>query len=63
MKKHERIVDFIAEQNRLHRTRGLPADHPNGRIEPVDYPLSLRERKFFEEEGRLYQDLHGTDKE
>ena len=67
MKKYERIVDFVAEQNRIHRTGGLPADHPNGKIEPGDYPLSSREKKYFEREEHLYQEilrkLHGGDKD
>lgn len=64
--KHERIVDFIAEHNRLIRTGGLPKDHPNGGIEPGDYPLSPAEKRFWEREERLYQkmlnELYGIDK-
>lgn len=67
MKKHERVVDFIAEQNRFMRTGGLPIDHPRGQIEPGDYPLAPAERRFWEREERLYQemlnDLHGIDKD
>lgn len=45
-----RMVDFIAEQNRLDRTRGLKRTDPGGEVEPQDYPLSKLEREFFERE-------------
>lgn len=65
MKKHEKMSSFIAEQNRFMRTGGLPADHPEGQIEPGDYPLAPAERRFWEREERLYQeminDLHRPD--
>lgn len=57
MKQPERIVDFIAEQNRFMRTGGLPADHPKGEIEPGDYPLTPAERRFWEREEKEYQDM------
>lgn len=46
-KKYMSMTDFIAEQNRLERTGGLSADDPKGAFEPMDYPLSPRERDFF----------------
>lgn len=43
-----RMVDFVAEQNRLNRTRGLERTDPGGEIEPSDYPLSASERRWFD---------------
>ena len=43
-----RMVDFVAEQNRLNRTRGLKRTDPGGEIEPCDYPLSSIERRWFD---------------
>lgn len=42
-----RMVDFVAEQNRLNRTRGLKRTDPGGDIEPCDYPLSAAEAAWF----------------
>ena len=67
MKKCKRMVDFIAEHNRYIRTGGLAADHPDGIIEPGDYPLSMAEKRFWEREERLYQKMidedNGIDKD
>ena len=49
-KKKISIIDFVAEQNRLIRTRGLPKDHPEGALEPMDVPLSAEEAEFFDDE-------------
>lgn len=66
-KKYERIVDFVAEQNRLMRTGGLPKNHPAGGLEPSDYPLSASEKRYWNEEEKLYQEmineLHGINLE
>ena len=61
MKKYERMVDHIAEYNRYIRTGGLPADHPDGIVEPGDYPLSMAEKRFWEREERLYQRMIDED--
>ena len=50
----ELLRDFIAEQNRLNRTRGLPKDHPDGKMEPCDIVMSVAERKFWEREEKNY---------
>lgn len=54
MKKYSSIIDFVAEQNRLIRTRGLPKNHPKGNLEPFDIPMSSEERKFWEREEESY---------
>lgn len=46
-KKFPTMYQFVAEQNRLERTGGLPVDHPQGALEPYDVPLTPRERDFF----------------
>ncbi len=33
-----RLIDFVAEQNRLNRTRGLKRTDPGGELEPNDCP-------------------------
>jgi len=45
--KFPTMFQFVAEQNRLERTGGLPADHPDGELAPYDVPLMPRERDFF----------------
>jgi len=56
-----RMVDFVAEQNRLNRTRGLKRTDPGGEIEPKDYPLSPAEKRWFEmspeEQDRAQQEF------
>jgi hypothetical protein len=46
-KQFPTMYQFVAEQNRLERTGGLPADHPNGAVAPCDVPFTPRERDFF----------------
>ena len=53
MIKYERVVDFVAEQNRLMRTRGLPKSHPKGKLEPCDMPMTSEERRYWEGEELL----------
>lgn len=55
--KYPTMFQFVAEQNRFMRTGGLPADHPDGKLEPMDVPLSAAEARFWEEEERLYQEM------
>lgn len=43
-----RLIDFVAEQNRLNRTRGLKRTDPGGELEPGDCPLSASERRWFD---------------
>jgi len=43
-----RMVDFVAEQNRLNRTRGLKRTDPGGEIVPSDYPLSPSEKRWLD---------------
>lgn len=40
------FIEFVAEQNRLNRTKGLRRDDPGGEITPQDYPLSPEERDY-----------------
>lgn len=56
-KKHPTMFAFVAEQNRFMRTGGLPEDHPRGELQPGDVPLSPAERRFWEREERLYQEM------
>lgn len=56
-RKYPTMFAFVAEQNRFMRTGGLPADHPDGELQPGDVPLSPAERRFFEMEERRYQDM------
>jgi len=58
-KKFPTMFQFVAEQNRLERTGGLPSNHPNGGIEPYDVPLTPRERDFFKR--RLEEALKGLE--
>lgn len=55
-KKHTSIFDFVAEQNRLIRTKGLPKNHPEGNLEPFDIPMSSAERDFWEKEDERYKE-------
>lgn len=52
--KYISIINFVAEQNRFLRTNGLPADHPNGELEPFDVPLSAMEKAFWDEQEQEY---------
>lgn len=56
-KKYPTMFAFVAEQNRYMRTGGLPANHPNGKLEPGDVPLSPAEKRFWEREERQYQKM------
>ena len=53
IEKYDSIIDFVAEQNRLMRTRGLPKTHPKGKLEPCDMPLTSEERRYWEEQELL----------
>ncbi len=53
-KQFKTVIEFITEQNRLERTRGLPSDHPDGAVMPWDVPMSSEERSFFEREEKEY---------
>jgi len=48
--EYESIIDFVAEQNRLMRTKGLPKTHPKGKLEPCDMPMTPEEKRYWEEE-------------
>jgi len=48
--KYKTIIEFITEQNRLERTGGLAADHPDGGVVPWDVPLSSNKVAFLARE-------------
>lgn len=53
-KEHISIFDFISEQNRVLRTRGLSKNHPKGKLEPFDIPMSSIEKEFWRAEEQKY---------
>jgi len=55
--KHEKLKDFVAEQNRFIRTGGLPKNHPNGKLEPFDIPMSVEEKNYWEKEENQSQTI------
>lgn len=50
------LTEFIAEQNRLNRTKGLRRDEPGGEIEPQDYPMHPDERAYLIEGQKLLEE-------
>ena len=53
-KIYKTMIEFITEQNRLERTKGLPEDHPDGGIMPWDVPMSPEEVVYWKEEEKEY---------
>lgn len=55
MKEITSIIEFVAEQHRLDRTGGLRRKDHGGEILPSDYPISASEKKFLEEQYKLFK--------